>query len=103
MFHGAKGILFTPMLQQEDVVDHTGTAMLRGRPLVVMPWTSKMNKVLSAVLPVQARRYSAVLGVEPHHVLGDCTTRGRRRHRPYCFDAKCFTIWQRLTTAALNL
>ena len=55
MFEGAKGILFTPMLEQEDVVDRTWTAMLKGRPFVVMPWTSKMNKVLSAVLPVRLR------------------------------------------------
>ncbi|QUR68074.1 SDR family NAD(P)-dependent oxidoreductase [Mycobacterium spongiae] len=55
MFDGAKGILFTPMLKQEDVVDKTWAAMLAGRPFVVMPWTSKMNKVLSAVLPVGLR------------------------------------------------
>jgi len=55
MFDGAKGILFTPMLEQEDVVDRTWTAMLAGRPFVVMPWTSKMNKVLTAVLPVRLR------------------------------------------------
>jgi len=64
MFDGAKGILFTPMLQQEDVVERTWTAMLKGRPFVVMPWTSKMNKVLSAVLPVRLRdRYLRRVGV----------------------------------------
>ena len=55
MFDGAKGILFTPMLEQEDVVDRTWTAMLKGQPFVVMPWTSKMNKVLSAALPIRLR------------------------------------------------
>lgn len=55
MFDGAKGILFTPMLKQEDVVDETWAAMLAGRPFVVMPWTSKMNKVLTGVLPVRWR------------------------------------------------
>lgn len=55
MFDGAKGILFTPMLKQEDVVDEAWTAMLEGRPFVVMPWTSKMNRVLSAVLPIRLR------------------------------------------------
>ncbi len=55
MFDGAKGILFTPMLEQEDVVERTWTAMLEGRPFVVMPWTSKMNKVLTAVLPIRLR------------------------------------------------
>ncbi|MEI6251663.1 MAG: SDR family NAD(P)-dependent oxidoreductase [Mycobacteriaceae bacterium] len=55
MFDGAKGILFTPMLKQEDVVAQTWAAMLQGRPFVVMPWTSRMNKVLSGVLPVRLR------------------------------------------------
>lgn len=55
MFDGAKGILFTPMLEQEDVVKESWAAMLKGRPFVVIPWTSKMNKVLSAVLPVRLR------------------------------------------------
>ena len=57
MFDGAKGILFTPMLEQEDVVDRTWTAMLSGDPFVVMPWTSKMNKVLTAVLPIRIRDF----------------------------------------------
>lgn len=55
MFDGAKGILFTPMLKQENVVAATWAAMLEGKPFVVMPWTSKVNKVLSAVLPVRVR------------------------------------------------
>lgn len=55
MFDGAKGILFTPMLKQEDVVDETWAAMLEGRPFVVMPWTSRMNKVLTGVLPTRWR------------------------------------------------
>ncbi|MDT5221126.1 MAG: all-trans-retinol dehydrogenase [Mycobacterium sp.] len=55
MFDGAKGILFTPMLEQEDVVERTWAAMLDGDPFVVMPWTSKMNKVLTAVLPIRLR------------------------------------------------
>ena len=55
MFDGAKGILFTPMLKQEDVVNETWKAMLAGRPSVVLPWTSRMNKVLTGVLPVRWR------------------------------------------------
>jgi all-trans-retinol dehydrogenase (NAD+) len=57
MFDGAKGILFTPMLKQEDVVDQTWSAMLSGEPFVVMPWTSRMNKVLSGVLPTRLRDF----------------------------------------------
>lgn len=55
MFEGAKGILFTPMLKQQDVVDATWAAMLAGRPFVVMPWTSRMNRVLTGVLPLRLR------------------------------------------------
>lgn len=55
MFDGAKGILFTPMLEQRDVVDTTWAAMLEGQPFVVMPWTSRMNKVLTGILPVRLR------------------------------------------------
>jgi len=55
MFDGAKGILFTPMLKQDEVVSETWSAMLAGRPFVVMPWTSKVNKVLTAALPVKLR------------------------------------------------
>lgn len=55
MFDGAQGILFTPMLKQEEVVDQTWAAMLDGQPFVVIPWTSRLNKVLSAVLPVRLR------------------------------------------------
>lgn len=55
MFEGAKGILFTPMLKQENVVDETWKAMLAGDPFVVMPWTSRLNKVLTGVLPVRLR------------------------------------------------
>ena len=64
MFDGAKGILFTPMLKQEDVVAQTWSAMLAGEPFVVMPWTSRMNKVLTGVLPVRLRdRYLRAVGV----------------------------------------
>lgn len=55
MFEGAKGILLTPMLKQEDVVDRSWTAMLAGEPFVVMPWTSRVNKVLTGVLPIRLR------------------------------------------------
>jgi all-trans-retinol dehydrogenase (NAD+) len=55
MFDGAKGILFTPMLEQEQVVAGAWKEMLRGGPFLIVPWTSRLNKVLSGVLPVRAR------------------------------------------------
>ncbi len=55
MFDGAKGILFTPMLEQHEVVDGSWKAMLDGRPFLIVPWTSRLNKVVSGVLPVGLR------------------------------------------------
>ena len=55
MFEGAKGILLTPMLEQEQVVKGAWREMLKGGPFLIIPWTSRLNKVLSGVLPVKAR------------------------------------------------
>ncbi len=64
MFDGAQGILFTPMLEQDQVVAETWKAMLAGKPFVVMPWTSRMNKVLTGVLPLRLRdAYLRAVGV----------------------------------------
>jgi all-trans-retinol dehydrogenase (NAD+) len=55
MFDGAKGIFMTPMLKQEEVVADSWKSMLRGTPFVIVPWTSRLNKVVSGVLPTRAR------------------------------------------------
>jgi short-subunit dehydrogenase len=55
MFEGAKGIFLTPMLEQDQVVEASWKEMLKGGPFVVLPWTSRLNKVVSGVLPVRAR------------------------------------------------
>jgi short-subunit dehydrogenase len=55
MFDGAKGIFLTPMLEQQEVVDAAWKAMRKGAPFVILPWTSRLNKVLSGMLPVRAR------------------------------------------------
>jgi len=57
MFSGAKGILLTPMLKPEVVVDRTWKGMLKGAPFVIIPWTSRLNKVLTGLLPVRARDF----------------------------------------------
>lgn len=57
MFEGAEGILFTPMLEQQDVVDEAWKHMLKGDPFVIMPWTSRLTKALSGVLPVGMRDF----------------------------------------------
>jgi NAD(P)-dependent dehydrogenase (short-subunit alcohol dehydrogenase family) len=55
MFDGAKGIFMTPMLEQEQVVAGAWKEMLRGGPFLILPWTSRLNKVVSGVLPTRAR------------------------------------------------
>ncbi|MFE9576711.1 SDR family oxidoreductase [Nocardia sp. NPDC006044] len=55
MFDGAKGFLFTPILEQDEVVDTSWRAMKNGTPLVILPWTSRLNKALSGILPIKLR------------------------------------------------
>ncbi|UGT66784.1 SDR family NAD(P)-dependent oxidoreductase [Nocardia gipuzkoensis] len=55
MFEGAKGFLFTPILEQHKVVDTSWREMKNGTPLVVLPWTSRLNKALSGLLPIKLR------------------------------------------------
>jgi NAD(P)-dependent dehydrogenase (short-subunit alcohol dehydrogenase family) len=55
MFDGARGIFLTPMLKQEEVVAGSWREMLKGGPFLIIPWTSRLNKMLSGVLPVKFR------------------------------------------------
>ncbi|MEV4128196.1 SDR family NAD(P)-dependent oxidoreductase [Nocardia sp. NPDC049707] len=55
MFDGAKGFLFTPILEQADVVDTSWREMKAGAPLVILPWTSRLNKAISGLLPIKLR------------------------------------------------
>ncbi|MEU1981635.1 SDR family oxidoreductase [Nocardia sp. NPDC019395] len=55
MFEGAKGFWLTPILDQHKVVETSWTEMKRGTPVVIMPWTSRLNKALSGVLPLKLR------------------------------------------------
>ncbi|WP_433520710.1 SDR family oxidoreductase [Nocardia pseudovaccinii] len=55
MFNGAKGFLFTPILEQDDVVDTSWREMKAGTPLVILPWTSRLNKAISGLLPIKLR------------------------------------------------
>ncbi|MFE6921521.1 SDR family NAD(P)-dependent oxidoreductase [Nocardia sp. NPDC057663] len=57
MFDGAKGILFTPMLEQNDVVETSWREMKNGGALVVLPWTSRMNRALTGLLPIKVRDF----------------------------------------------
>ncbi len=55
MFDGAQGILFTPMLEQDDVVKDTWAEMLKGGPMLVLPWTSRLSQAVTGVLPTRLR------------------------------------------------
>lgn len=55
MFEGATGFWFTPILDQHKVVATAWDEMKKGTPVVIMPWTSRLNKVLSGVLPLKLR------------------------------------------------
>ncbi|TLG04191.1 SDR family oxidoreductase [Nocardia cyriacigeorgica] len=55
MFDGAKGFLLTPILKQEEVVETSWQEMKNGGALVILPWTSRLNKALSGILPIKLR------------------------------------------------
>lgn len=55
MFEGAKKMFLTPILEQDDVVNSSWDAMKKGSPFVILPWTSRLNKVLGGVLPLKLR------------------------------------------------
>ncbi|WP_026342672.1 SDR family NAD(P)-dependent oxidoreductase [Nocardia sp. BMG111209] len=74
MFAGAKGFLFTPVLRQEEVTDTAWREMKRGAPLVVLPWTSRLNRAISGLLPVKVRdRY--LNAVRVYHSMDEFTGR----------------------------
>ncbi|WP_028476801.1 SDR family NAD(P)-dependent oxidoreductase [Nocardia sp. CNY236] len=55
MFDGAKGFLFTSILEPQAVVDHSWKAMKKGAPLVVLPWPSRVNRALTNLMPIKLR------------------------------------------------
>jgi all-trans-retinol dehydrogenase (NAD+) len=60
MFAGARGPLLTPVMTPEYVVDRVWKAMLRGTPMVMLPWTVGLSKALRGILPLPA--WDAVAG-----------------------------------------
>lgn len=53
MFEGVKGPLFTPIMKPEHVVNKAWAAMLKGKPMLMMPWTVHLSKFLKGVLPLR--------------------------------------------------
>lgn len=54
MFAGAKGPRFTPLMAPETVVATVWRAMLRGRPILMMPAMVHVAKVVRGLLPIRA-------------------------------------------------
>ena len=75
MFDGARSAPLLPILDPADVVDEAWSAMLAGRPFVVMPKTVMLSEMLKGVVPTGVRDFIAdhVIGV--YHTMDDFTGR----------------------------
>ncbi|WP_153407401.1 SDR family NAD(P)-dependent oxidoreductase [Nocardia macrotermitis] len=74
MFDGAKGFMFTPIIEQDEAVQTAWTHMKKGSALVVMPWTSRFNRAISGLLPLRVRDlYLDFVGV--YHSMEEFTGR----------------------------
>jgi all-trans-retinol dehydrogenase (NAD+) len=60
MFDGVRAPLLTPLMTPNSVVNKVWRAMLVGQPMLTMPWTVALSKVLRGVLPLAA--WDAVAG-----------------------------------------
>ncbi|WP_404285330.1 SDR family NAD(P)-dependent oxidoreductase [Glutamicibacter arilaitensis] len=80
MFAGAKSMLLTPIMDPEYVAAKAWTAMLRGTPLVLLPWTSKFGQLLRGVLPRGAWDLVADKVLKIYSSMDDFT--GRKRETP---------------------
>ena len=54
MFEGARGPLFTPLMEPAAVTERVWRAMKEGTPMLMMPWTVKLSTALRGVLPIAA-------------------------------------------------
>jgi short-subunit dehydrogenase len=54
MFEGVRGPLMTPIMKPEYVVDRVWKAMIAGKPMLMLPWSVHLSKVLKGLLPQRA-------------------------------------------------
>jgi all-trans-retinol dehydrogenase (NAD+) len=75
MFEGARSAPLLPLLDPADVVEEAWSAMLAGRPFVVLPKTVMLSEMLKGVVPTGVRDFIAdhVIGV--YHTMEDFTGR----------------------------
>jgi short-subunit dehydrogenase len=60
MFEGVKGPLMTPIMEPDYVVNRVWKSMLAGKPMLMLPWTVHLSKVLKGILP--QRWFDAIAG-----------------------------------------
>nr|HMM83399.1 3-oxoacyl-ACP reductase [Terrimesophilobacter sp.] len=54
MFEGARGPLLTPIMTPERATAAAWNAMLKGRPLLMKPWTVGLGRTVKGLLPTRA-------------------------------------------------
>ena len=75
MFDGAKSAPLLPILEPADVVDEAWSAMLAGRPFVVLPKTVMLSEMLKGVVPTGVRDFIADHVIVVYHTMDDFTGR----------------------------
>jgi short-subunit dehydrogenase len=75
MFEGARSAPLLPLLDPAAVVDEAWSAMLAGRPFVVLPKTVMLSEMLKGIVPTGVRDFIAdhIIGV--YHTMDDFTGR----------------------------
>jgi all-trans-retinol dehydrogenase (NAD+) len=54
MFAGARGPLWTPLMTPETAVGAAWSAMLKGKPMLLKPWTAGLARGLKGLMPTRA-------------------------------------------------
>ena len=75
MFDGAKSAPLLPILDPAEVVEEAWTAMLVGKPFVVLPKTVMLSEMLKGVVPTGVRDFIAEHVIGVYHTMDDFTGR----------------------------
>jgi all-trans-retinol dehydrogenase (NAD+) len=54
MFEGVRGPLMTPIMKPDFVVNRVWKAMIAGKPMLMLPWSVHLSKLLKGLLPQRA-------------------------------------------------
>jgi all-trans-retinol dehydrogenase (NAD+) len=54
MFEGVRGPLMTPIMKPDYVVNRVWKAMIAGKPMLMLPWSVHLSKLLKGLLPQRA-------------------------------------------------